>query len=171
MPIQLSGEQRRELEALAKAAGLPADQTKRLRLILLIDSGGTYRTIRAELGCGPNFITLWRDRYLEHGTAALLSRTCETPPKRKTKKEVAKPMVKALLADDVQSAKKTLEDKVVAALMGASLDRESACGQASQLACDLYERAEIRLKTLPLTLPKGAKARASAGHSEDDEEL
>lgn len=73
-PVELTRDDRLELERRARSRALRADDVKRARLLLMLDEGKTYREIQHTLGCGCDYIRLWKARYEAEGLAGLHSR-------------------------------------------------------------------------------------------------
>jgi len=72
--VELTPDDRMELERRARSRALRADDVKRARLLLMLDQGATYREIQQALGCGCDYIRLWKARYETEGLAGLHSR-------------------------------------------------------------------------------------------------
>ena len=71
-PIQLSAEERAELEEITKSRTLPAGDVFRARLILLLAEGLPYRTIEKRLDTTAPTIARWRSRFVQQRVAGLL---------------------------------------------------------------------------------------------------
>jgi len=72
--ITLSDVERVELNRRASSRAGRADDARRARLILLLDSGDTWAKIREKLDCNDAFIDRWSKRFLEERLAGLFSR-------------------------------------------------------------------------------------------------
>ena len=70
-PIELSPEERKELEQVARARSLPAREVERARIVLRAADGSLDKDIAAELGVTREKVARWRRRFLEIGIAAL----------------------------------------------------------------------------------------------------
>lgn len=70
-PIQLSAEERAELEEITKSRTLPAGDVFRARLILLLAEGLPYRTIEERLHTTAPTIARWRSRFVQQRVAGL----------------------------------------------------------------------------------------------------
>ncbi len=66
-------EQMELTQRAARQAGR-ADEARRARLILLLDAGHTWATIRAKLDCTDSFIDRWSKRFVAERLAGLFSR-------------------------------------------------------------------------------------------------
>ena len=72
--ITLSDAERMELTRRANARAGRADDARRARLILLLESGDTWAKIREKLGCNDSFIDRWSKRFVAERLAGLFSR-------------------------------------------------------------------------------------------------
>jgi transposase len=72
--ITLSDAERMELNRRASSRAGRADNARRARLILLLESGDTWAKIREKLDCNDAFIDRWSKRFLEERLAGLFSR-------------------------------------------------------------------------------------------------
>jgi transposase len=72
--ITLSDAERMELNRRASSRAGRADDARRARLILLLNSGDTWARIREKLDCNDAFIDRWSKRFIEERLAGLFSR-------------------------------------------------------------------------------------------------
>jgi transposase len=72
--ITLSDAERMELTRRANSRAGRADDARRARLILLLESGDTWVAIRGKLDCNDAFIDRWSKRFAEERLAGLFSR-------------------------------------------------------------------------------------------------
>ena len=72
--ITLTDVERMELSRRASSQAGRADDARRARLILLLDSGDTWARIREKLDCNDAFIDRWSKRFLAERLAGLFSR-------------------------------------------------------------------------------------------------
>jgi transposase len=72
--IDLSTMEREELTQRANSQSGRADEARRARLILLLDAGQTWATIRDKLDCTDSFIDRWSKRFAAERLAGLFSR-------------------------------------------------------------------------------------------------
>jgi len=72
--ITLSDPERMELNRRASSRAGRADDARRARLILLLESGTRWATIREKLDCNDAFIDRWSKRFLAERLAGLFSR-------------------------------------------------------------------------------------------------
>jgi len=75
-PIDLSDDQRRDLERLARATSTPQALAFRARLILRIagEDRPTNLKVAEELGCDDDTVGSWRRRFLAEGLPGLRDR-------------------------------------------------------------------------------------------------
>lgn len=86
--IQLTQAEREELNRWVRGQSSGAAQSRRARLILLIDAGERFNVIRGKLGCDTNFIARWKSRFLTDRLAGLLScHVGRAPDKESERKE------------------------------------------------------------------------------------
>src|SRR5258708_23829722 len=71
--IVLSRMEEAELTQRATSQSGRADEARRARLILLLDSGHTWAGIREKLDCPDSFIDRWSKRFLAKRLAGLFS--------------------------------------------------------------------------------------------------
>jgi len=69
--LQVSAEQREELERCAQSRTLPAGDVFRARLILCLADGLSYREIERRLGASAPTVSKWKSRFEESGMAGL----------------------------------------------------------------------------------------------------
>src|SRR5260370_33861643 len=72
--ISLSKVKRKESTQKSGSNPGRADEARRARLILLLDSGHTWAGIRDKLDCTDSFIDRWSKRFLAERLAGLFSR-------------------------------------------------------------------------------------------------
>jgi len=72
--IILTEAERVELDQRAASRSGRADDARRARLILLLEAGRTWATIRDKLDCNDAFIDRWSKRFREERPAGLFSR-------------------------------------------------------------------------------------------------
>lgn len=73
-PMEITADERLALEQLVRTRAGRADLAKRARVILLLAEGCSYGDIRAAVGCSPNFIAQWKQRFAEDRLAGLSAR-------------------------------------------------------------------------------------------------
>jgi hypothetical protein len=72
--LQLTENQRAELQRWQRSSTLPVGLVRRARLILLLDQGQPVGTAAATAGLAPKNARKWIRRFLEHGPAGLNDR-------------------------------------------------------------------------------------------------
>jgi transposase len=72
--IELTPEQRRELEGRARSYTAPYWQVVRAKVVLLAADGMANNEIAGRVGTSPQVVYRWRKRFCEHGLAALKDR-------------------------------------------------------------------------------------------------
>ncbi|HEX2237306.1 MAG TPA: IS630 family transposase [Gammaproteobacteria bacterium] len=82
--MQVSREQREELERWAHSRTLPAGDVFRARLILALADGLTYRKIEDQLGASAPTVSLWKRRFKQSGMAGLQGQHKGSKPHRAT---------------------------------------------------------------------------------------
>jgi len=82
--LQVSDEQRDELESWAQSRSLPAGEVFRARLILALVDGLTYREIERKLGASAPTVSKWKGRFEQHGIEGLQGRHLGSKPRRAT---------------------------------------------------------------------------------------
>ena len=82
--LQLSSEQREELERWAQSRALPAGDVFRARLILALADGLSYREIEGTLGASAPTVSKWKSRFEESGLAGLQGQHHGSKPRTAT---------------------------------------------------------------------------------------
>ena len=82
--LHLTPAQRGELDAFLRKRNLPASVAHRMRIVLLLDEGGSYRDIEEKLGTPPSTISRWKQRYQEDGVLGLATIHPGQPPQKLT---------------------------------------------------------------------------------------
>lgn len=72
--IVLSRREREELEARVRSRTARAGDARRARLMLMLAEAETFETIQEALGCGPTYVTRWKQRFLAERLAGLHAR-------------------------------------------------------------------------------------------------
>jgi winged helix-turn helix protein len=80
--IELSGEDRHELERRASALTLPFRVVQRARLILYAAEGIADKEIALRCGCHPQVVSKWRRRFCEQGIEGLKDKPRAGRPRR-----------------------------------------------------------------------------------------
>jgi len=82
--LQVSPEQREELERWAQSRGLPAGDVFRARLILALDKGLSYREIERTLGASAPTVSKGKSRFEQAGMAGLQGQHQGSKPRTAT---------------------------------------------------------------------------------------
>lgn len=69
--LRLTPTQRGELQAYLRKRNLPASVAQRMRIVLLLDEGMSYRDIQEKLGTPASTISRWSQRYRQDGLLGL----------------------------------------------------------------------------------------------------
>src|SRR5499427_887325 len=72
--LNLAPEERDELQSRIRNRSLRAEDHRRARLILLLDSGRSYTEIQEILSCGATYVSRWKQRFLSKRISGLFSR-------------------------------------------------------------------------------------------------
>jgi transposase len=83
-PLPLTAGQRAELQAYLRKQNLPAAVAQRMRILLLLADGATYREVMESLGTTAPTISLWKKRYQKEGILGLGSIRPGQPPQKLT---------------------------------------------------------------------------------------
>ena len=82
--LRLTPTQRGELHAFLRGRNLPASVAQRMRIVLLLDEGVSYRDIEDKLGTPPSTISRWKQRYEKEGVLGLATVHPGQPPQKLT---------------------------------------------------------------------------------------
>src|SRR5258705_1561973 len=82
--LQVSAEQRDELESWAQSRSLPAGDVYRARLILSLADGMRYREIEQKLGASAPTVSKWKARFEQEGVEGLQGRHRGSKPRPAT---------------------------------------------------------------------------------------
>jgi len=88
--LDLSASEKEELERRVRLRTARAEDARRARMILAIDRGDSYTEIARALACNRNYISRWKERFLEDRLAGLYSRNLGRAVNEKTPKREAK---------------------------------------------------------------------------------
>src|SRR5437773_8749665 len=88
--LDLSPAERQELERRLRLRTGRAEDARRARMILAIDRGDSYTEIAGALACNRNYISRWKERFVEDRLAGLYSRNLGRAVSAKTPKLEAK---------------------------------------------------------------------------------
>ncbi len=82
--LHLTPTERGELEAHLRRRNLPASVAQRMRIVLLLDEGTSYRDIEEEARAAPSAISRWKQRYEKDGVLGLATIHPGQPPQKLT---------------------------------------------------------------------------------------
>src|SRR5436305_14954230 len=90
-PLNLTEDERRELQQITQSRTLPAGDVMRSRMILLLADGVCYQNIQNLLDTTAPTIARWKNRFLQHRIGGLVEeRHPGQPPSVRTPKLKAK---------------------------------------------------------------------------------
>jgi transposase len=92
--LHLSPSERGELHGYLRKRNLPASVAQRMRIVLLLDEGASYREIEDQLGAFPSTISRWKQRYEKDGVLGLATIHPGQPPQKLTPQLRAKVLEK-----------------------------------------------------------------------------
>src|SRR5512134_2073322 len=92
--LHLTPTQRGELHAYLRKRNLPASVAQRMRIVLLLDEGASYRDIEEKLGTPASTVSRWKQRYQEEGLLGLATIHPGQPPQKLTPQLRAKVLEK-----------------------------------------------------------------------------
>jgi len=72
--LHLTSSERRELNMRLRSRTLPAEDVRRARLIFMLAQGHSYSEIRQALACNSNYISRWKQRFVEQRLSGLYAR-------------------------------------------------------------------------------------------------
>ena len=88
--IKLTQAEREELNRWVRGQSYSSAQSRRARLILLMDTGERFNVIRSKLSCDTNFIARWKSRFLAERIAGLFSRHGGRAPDKDSERKEAR---------------------------------------------------------------------------------
>jgi hypothetical protein len=86
MALTLTADERTELERRARSRKGRAEDARRARVILMLADGATFTAITTAVGCYPDYVSRWKQRFESQRLAGLQARyrgqrpTVRTPP-------------------------------------------------------------------------------------------
>src|SRR2546422_6945178 len=88
--LDLSHAEREEVERRLRLRTGRAEDARRARMILALDRGDSYTEVAEALACNRNYISRWKERFVEERLAGLYSRNLGRAVSAKTPKLEAK---------------------------------------------------------------------------------
>lgn len=82
--LELTAGERDELESRQRSRSGRSDDARRARVLLMLADGSTYREVCASLGCSPEYVSRWRQRFDEQRLAGLYGRHPGRKPTKRT---------------------------------------------------------------------------------------
>src|SRR6266545_2088415 len=83
-PIELTRQERRELERRVRSRKLRAEDVRRARLIVMLAAGESYMSVRNALECDPGYVSRWKKRFETDRLAGLYARHRGSKPRALT---------------------------------------------------------------------------------------
>jgi transposase len=84
MALILTDDERRELERRRRSRKIRAEDARRAEVILMLADGASFATITGALGCFPDYINRWKQRFERDRLAGLRAKYCGQPPTLRT---------------------------------------------------------------------------------------
>lgn len=84
MALTLTTDERDELERRRRSRKIRAEDARRATVILMLADGASFTTISAAVGCFPDYINRWKQRFEREGLAGLRAKYCGQPPTLRT---------------------------------------------------------------------------------------
>ncbi len=136
--LLLTPNERGELHAYLRRHNLPASLAQRIRIVLLLDEGATYREIQEKLDTTAPTISLWKRRYRGEGVEGLVTVHPGQPPSKLTPQLRAKILARTQQAPPDGSTHWSL--RKMAAVMGVGKDLVRQVWQEAELRPHRLER-------------------------------
>lgn len=84
MALTLTTDERTELERRTRSRKLRAEDARRAQVLLMLADGESFSTITRRLGCYPDYINRWKQRFEQDGLAGLQARYRGQPARVRT---------------------------------------------------------------------------------------
>ena len=84
MALTLTIDERTELERRAGKSKIRAEDARRARVILMLADGAAFTAITVAVGCFPDYINRWKQRFERERLAGLRAKYCGQPPTVRT---------------------------------------------------------------------------------------
>jgi len=95
-PIELSGEEKKQLETMANSRSLPYAQVRRAQIILMSAQGITNTAIAQKVGLSIRMVGIWRQRFIDQGLMGLYDQPKPGAPRSISDEQVAQLIKKTL---------------------------------------------------------------------------
>ena len=84
MALTLTTDERDELERRRRSRKIRAEDARRAAVILMLADGASFTAISTAVGCFPDDINRWKQRFEREGLAGLRAKYCGQPPTLRT---------------------------------------------------------------------------------------
>src|SRR6267378_5110542 len=84
MALILTADERTELERRVRSRKIRAEDARRAQVILMLAQGDSFSAITATVGCYPDYINRWKQRFETERLTGLRARYCGQPPTVRT---------------------------------------------------------------------------------------
>src|SRR5829696_6939829 len=84
MALMLTTEERRELERRSRSRKLRAEDARRARVIVMLADGASFSTITTAVGCYPDYVSRWKQRFEAERLDGLRAQYRGQPPTVRT---------------------------------------------------------------------------------------
>ena len=84
MALTLTTDERRELERRVRSRKMRAEDSRRARVILMLADGESFTTITTAVGCYPDYVSRWKQRFETERLAGLRAQYRGQPPTVRT---------------------------------------------------------------------------------------
>ena len=84
MALTLTTDERRELERRVRSRKMRAEDSRRARVILMLADGESFTTITTAVGCYPDYVSRWKQRFETDRLAGLRAQYRGQPPTVRT---------------------------------------------------------------------------------------
>lgn len=84
MALTLTTDERTELERRVRSRKRRAEDVRRAQVILMLAQGESFATITAAVGCYPDYVSRWKQRFEAARLAGLQAKYCGQPPTVRT---------------------------------------------------------------------------------------
>ena len=79
MALELTTDERTELERRVRSRKIRAEDARRARVILMLARGDSFNTIATAIGCYPDYISRWKQRFQAERLTGLRAKYCGQP--------------------------------------------------------------------------------------------
>lgn len=97
MALTLTVDERTELEQRTRSRRIRAEDARRAQVILMLANGDSFTTITAKLGCYPDYINRWKQRFETERLPGLRAKYHGQPPRVRTPAMEARILAKTRL--------------------------------------------------------------------------